>query len=1081
MKLTLTFLLASALSAYAAPVISEIVADNNTGLQDEDEAFVDWIELYNPEDAPFDLAGYFLTDSFEDQPERWTFPAVTMSAYGYLIVYASGKNRRSPDTNLHTNFKLTSGGESLSLVNPDGAEIIDSITFPPLETDHSHILLDGGYADSNSPTPGEPNATNVVLFSIKGQAFTENVVVELTAPGGQAIKYTEDGKRPSLFNGKSYSGPITVNKTTLLAAVATGGPLVTEAFIQVDPELANRDSDIPIVIADASTTLSQTTMKEMIFAVIEPSNNGRARLVSEFQLSTRGGIRTRGETSNSFPKKPLRIEFWDENGDDRPLSPLGMPGEADWVLNARYDFDRTLMHNTWIYELSNELGEWAPHTRFVELYLNDNDDPVNESDYNGVYTFVENIQRGKGRVNVETMEIADTAVPEITGGYLFRKDKTDPNTWNFSGGGESLQMIYPREEEQTERVHQGDWISNYLDTMRDAIRDHGADPEQGYPAFIDEGAWHNHHQLNFLTNNVDALRLSAYFYLPRGGKLTAGPAWDFDRSAGGPSDGRIADPLQWGDGSGGTAFFERGNHGTPVWWEDLFADPDFMQNWVDRWYELRQSERVTPTWDRDAEPLPAFSDANIARIFDHMAGEIQEAQERNFAKWTGARPRTASQLKYSDVGGFEGEIEHIKGWLKARAEWIENELIYVPSFTPKEADQSNPFTINVADGGTLFKPAITYYTTDGTDPRQSGGETNPNASQLNKTIILTQSSRVLARRVDDSYTPDRWGPSLQWSGPGNHYFFVDTVPANATNLVVSEIMYHPSAPSEAEIAATFDDADDFEFIEFRNISSDRVDLSEARLRGDADFNFPDGTVLEPGEHAVIVANQEAFIMRYGEAARVLGDYSNRLGNGSGTIRLRDYQRAISREINYDDQAPWPEEAGNSLVLTNPESNPDANLAMSWTTAASTPGTSDGGGGNPVETGYEAWLKTVFTSDQLADAAVSGIAADTDHDGLATLAEYVLTGDPKQPDSDKLPTATLAADGTSLQLSYVRRLSSGITIDVELSGDLTTWTIADAATVTTSATALGNDTESATTTIPLTGASNNHARLRVTLP
>lgn len=1085
MKLTLAFLFLSLFTASAAPIISEIVADNETGLQDEDEAFVDWIELFNPDDAPFNLEGHFLTDDLSGRPERWELPAVTLEPNAFLVLYASGKDRRDPAANLHTNFKLTSGGETVALVAPDGAETLASITFPPLEIDHSYVFNEGTYSISNKPTPGEVNASNIVVFSVKGQAFTDNIVVELSSPGGQSIRYTTDGKRPSLFNGKDYSGPITLTETTLLSATTGGGPLLSEAFIEISPELANRSSDLPFVIADTSGNLSQTSMREMIFAVIEPGNDGRAQLVSEFQISTRGGIRTRGETSNGFPKKPLRVEFWDADGEDRPLSPLGMPGEADWVLNARYDFDRTLVHNTWIYELSNQLGEWAPQTRFVELYLNDNDDPISVDDYNGVYTFLENIQRGKGRVDVETMEISDTEAPAITGGYVFRKDKTDPNTWNFSGGGENLQMIYPREEERSQRGHQGEWLSDYLDDMRTAINEHGSDPELGYAAFIDEDSWLNHHQLNFLTNNVDGLRLSAYFHKPQGGKLRAGPAWDFDRSAGGPTDGRIANPLQWGDGSGGTAYFVRGNNGTPIWWEDLFANPDFLMNWVDRWYGLRQSEMVTPTWDPEATPLPAFSDENVARIIDHMADELNESQARNFDKWSSARPRNAGQLRYSDQDGYAGEIEHIKGWLAARAEWIEDELIFVPTFAPADSVQEGPISIKVTDGGNLFTPATVYYTTDGTDPRQAGGEPGATAIKRSGDIAISTSARVQARRLDADYTADRWGPALQWSAPADRYYFVDTVPASESNLIVSEIMYHPSAPSEEEIAALHDDADDFEFIELRNISSDRVDLSESRLRGDADFNFPDGTILESGEHAVIVANAAAFTMRYGSSARIVGDYSNRLGNGNGTIRLRDFNGAIAREFAYDDKDPWPTEAdgqGRSLVLNQPTSNPDANEATSWSASAEANGTpgSDGSTGGGGDSAYDLWLAEKFDEAQRNDARISGLNADVDQDGLVTLAEFYFAGDPVQADADKTPRVTLSEAGDTLSLHYQMRRNSGVIMKVEFSEDLVVWEEVDASKLTTLTTREGGESGNAITSISLDSKPANHVRFVLSL-
>jgi hypothetical protein len=579
--------------------------------------------------------------------------------------------------------------------------------------------------------------------------------------------------------------------------------------------------------------------------------------------------------------------------------------------------------------------------------------------------------------------------------------------------------------------------------------------------------------------------------MPRGGKLKAGPAWDFDRSAGGPSDGRIANALIWGDGGGGTAYFVRGNHGTPIWWEDLFATPDFMMNWLDRWYELRQSEMVTPTWDPDATPLPAFSDANINRIIDHMADTMMESQERNFAQWPGARPRNAGQLKYSDKDGYEGEIEHIKGWLSARAAWIEEQFIFVPQYTPSEAEQSSPLTVSVDDGGNLFSPPITvYYTTDGTDPRQSGGEPNTTAIKLTgKKIDLTTSARVKSRRIETDYEADRWGPQLEWSGLAEQYYFVDTVPASSTNLVVSEIMYHPSEPSEAEIAAMHDDADDFEYIEVHNISNDRVDLSESRLRGDADFNFPDGTVLEPGEYAVVVANAAAFVMRYGDTARIIGDYSGRLGNGSGTIRLRNYNREASREFNYDDESPWPTEAdgaGKSLVLNNPSSNPAADQPTNWvasTEANGTPGAGSEGGGNPGgDSAYDKWLTANFDAAQLADASISGLGADSDRDGMVTLAEYYFVGDPLEPDSNQLPKVALGQSGDIFILAYELRNGSGIDAKIELSEDLKVWTEASADQVSTLTTLAGGESNRATTTVQLSGNSRaNYARFKLSLP
>ena len=103
-------------------LISEFLASNDGGLADEDGDFEDWIELYNQGDIAIDLAGWYLSDDPEDLA-RWRFPSVELPAGGYLVLFASGKDRRDPAANLHTNFKLSSSGEYLALSRPDAATV----------------------------------------------------------------------------------------------------------------------------------------------------------------------------------------------------------------------------------------------------------------------------------------------------------------------------------------------------------------------------------------------------------------------------------------------------------------------------------------------------------------------------------------------------------------------------------------------------------------------------------------------------------------------------------------------------------------------------------------------------------------------------------------------------------------------------------------------------------------------------------------------------------------------------------------------------------------------------------------------
>jgi hypothetical protein len=95
------------------PRINEFLAENESGLQDVDGDFSDWIEIYNPNAYGITLEGYRLRDS----TSQWNFPtASSIPANGFRVIFASGKNLRNPAADLHTNFSLENSGEYLSLV-----------------------------------------------------------------------------------------------------------------------------------------------------------------------------------------------------------------------------------------------------------------------------------------------------------------------------------------------------------------------------------------------------------------------------------------------------------------------------------------------------------------------------------------------------------------------------------------------------------------------------------------------------------------------------------------------------------------------------------------------------------------------------------------------------------------------------------------------------------------------------------------------------------------------------------------------------------------------------------------------------
>src|SRR6266496_4062510 len=108
-------------------VITELMAKNDNTLADEDGDFPDWIEIYNAGTNGVDLNGWYLTDSPSDLT-KWRFPSTNLAVNSYLVVFASGKNRRIPGRPLHTDFKLNDAGDYLGLVKPDGSTVQSAYT-----------------------------------------------------------------------------------------------------------------------------------------------------------------------------------------------------------------------------------------------------------------------------------------------------------------------------------------------------------------------------------------------------------------------------------------------------------------------------------------------------------------------------------------------------------------------------------------------------------------------------------------------------------------------------------------------------------------------------------------------------------------------------------------------------------------------------------------------------------------------------------------------------------------------------------------------------------------------------------------
>src|SRR5439155_13345521 len=149
------------------------------------------------------------------------------------------------------------------------------------------------------------------------------------------------------------------------------------------------------------------------------------------------GFEVFGQTSASFPKKPIRIEIHDELGNDFKVPLLGMPADSDWRLRNPYD-DKTMLNDFLGFELFEKMGHYSLRTRLVEVFVGSlpNTGRLNYgANYYGVMVLVETIKQGKDRVDIAEVTHYATNEPAISGGYVFKKDKDSTGDLGFSTAG----------------------------------------------------------------------------------------------------------------------------------------------------------------------------------------------------------------------------------------------------------------------------------------------------------------------------------------------------------------------------------------------------------------------------------------------------------------------------------------------------------------------------------------------------------------------------------------------------------------------------------------------------------------------
>jgi hypothetical protein len=413
------------------------------------------------------------------------------------------------------------------------------------------------------------------------------------------------------------------------------------------------DSNLPIVIINTDINTGTNQPYEILddpdvlgtMKIIKHPDGTRNYLTDQntpafLNYNGRLAIQIRGSSSQALDKKGYKVTtVLADNVTNNNVSLLGMPAENDWVLNG-LAFDPSLIRDYLAYNLSRQMGNYAPRTQYCELVIN--------GEYRGLYLLQEKIKADSNRVNVLKITNTDNAGENLTGGYITKADKLtggDPIAWStVPYAGETVNYVHDLPKPEDVTAQQDTYIHSQFTNLQTAITANNSSLLNGYTTTIDVPTFIDFMISNEFSANVDGYQLSTYFHKDRNGKLRAGPIWDFNLTLGN-------DLFLWGfDRSKvDTWQFTNDDNEGSKFWTDLFNNPTFKCYLSKRFNQLTQA----------GQPM----NITVVNTFiDNTVSLISEAMVRENERW-------------NTIPNNPLEIANIKTFIVNRISWMNGHLI----------------------------------------------------------------------------------------------------------------------------------------------------------------------------------------------------------------------------------------------------------------------------------------------------------------------------------------------------------------------------------------------------------------------
>ncbi len=1002
--------------------LSEFMAANAATLADEDGEYPDWIEVRNTGSTGLNLEGWSLTDD-PALPAKWQFPSTNLATGAYLVVFASGKDRKVPGRPLHASFSLGAGGEYLALANPE-QEIVTEYApeYPEQKNGVSYGLRLGRQYFFDKPTPGSANTGGFnefvadTKFSHGRGFYTAPFDLTIsTATAGATIRYTTNGTLPALTNGLTYLGPIRIPGTTVVRAAAfktgeqpSNADTQTYLFLEdvirqsptgqpapgwpsswgqnvrdygMDPDVVNNPKYASNIVEDLKSIPSFSIVMDLndlfsssrgIYA--NPSWQGRTaerkcsvELVHPdgkdgFQIDC--GIRIRGGFSRSTdnPKHAFRFLFREEYGDSKLRYPLLSQGGAE-------EFDgidlRTFQNYSWSFQGDSQgifvrdqfsrdaqlaMGHDAERGDYYHLYIN--------GQYWGLYNTCERPEASYGETYFGGRKEDYDVVKVEAGPYTVVATDGNLQAWtrlyNACKGDLSSDAAYEKllgnnpdgtPNPSYERLIEPD---NLIDYMLVII--YGGNLDAPISNFLQNTRPNNWYGVRNRTGR-DGFRFFAH---------------DAEHTLLNVNENRVG-PFTAGDTSV--------TYSSPQWvWQKLWANAEF---------KLRVADRIQRHFFNGGVLTPQTA----RELFLKRKDEIDRAVVAESARWGDAK-RTTPLTRDNWLSSINTVLNN---YLPQRTDRVLSQLRTRGLYPNVAAPSFSQHGGAVAPGVqvTVQVPAGQgYYTVDGSDPRLRGGAISPAARTPGQPITI-QESFVLKARALNAGT---------WSALVEANF---TVIQNYTNLLVTEVMYHPQEDEEGE-------DNGYEFVELKNVNPFEIDLSGVRFSEGIRFTFPLGTRLGPGHFVVLARNAALFAQRYPQV-RLDGVYEGSLANAGERLTLEHAVGTPLFSMAYGDAIPWPEAAdglGFSLVPVTPNRFTDPNAATEWRASSQIGGSP--GRDDPAPNVTPVVINEILTHTDLPQ--VDAVELHNPTSVAADISHWYLTDDAAEPMKYRFPAGTVILPG-----------------------------------------------------------------------